>query len=110
GIIWPAALAPFDIVIVPINMHKSEAVAQQCETLYEQLSQAGFDVLFMDEHKARLGVMLADVELLGIPHRLVVGDKGINEGCIEYQARKNRESEQIPLNDLLDFLKESIQL
>lgn len=108
GIIWPKALAPFDIAIVPINMHKSEAVAKQCEALYEQLSHVGHDVLFMDEHKARLGVMLADVELLGIPHRLVIGDKGINDGYVEYQARKNLESERIALDDLLDFLKESI--
>ncbi len=108
GIIWPKALAPFDIAIVPINMHKSEAVAKQCEALYEQLSHAGYDVLFMDEQKARLGVMLADVELLGIPHRLVVGEKGINDQYVEYQARKNQESERIAPNDLLDFLKESI--
>ncbi|HAD10672.1 MAG TPA: proline--tRNA ligase, partial [Porticoccaceae bacterium] len=80
GIIWPEALAPFTLAIVPINAHKSEAVATACEQLYEQLKASGLDVLLMDEEKARLGVMLADIDLIGIPHRLVVGDRSLEKG------------------------------
>ena len=105
GIIWPEALAPFQIALVPINMHKSEAVAAKCEELYNDLTAAGFEVLFMDEDKARLGVMLADVELLGIPHRLVIGDRGIEAGTAEYRFRRDSENQEIPLDELLAFLR-----
>src|SRR5690606_29755595 len=108
GIIWPEAIAPFQIALVPINMHKSDAVAQKCAELYEDLKQRGYDVLFMDEPKARLGVMLADVELIGIPHRLMVGDRGIDSGTVEYKGRKDSESINVPLNELADFLAESV--
>lgn len=104
GIIWPEAIAPFQIALIPINMHKSEAVAKKCAELYEDLKQRGYDVLFMDEPKARLGVMLADVELIGIPHRLVVGDRGIEGGTVEYKGRRDADSINIPLNDLVSFL------
>jgi prolyl-tRNA synthetase len=110
GIIWPPAIAPFQIAIVPINMHKSPAVAQKCEDLYQHLKQAGHDVLFMDEPKARLGVMLADVELIGIPHRLVVGDRGLEAGTVEYKGRRDSESINIPLSELDQFLADKIQL
>lgn len=108
GIIWPEAIAPFQIALVPINMHKSEAVAQKCEELYRHLSQSGYDVLFLDEPKARLGVMLADVELIGIPHRLVVGDRGIEGGTVEYKGRRDSESTNVPLAELDNFLAEKI--
>lgn len=104
GIIWPEALAPFQIALVPINIHKSEAVSQKCEELYKCLSQSGYDVLFMDEPKARLGVMLADVELIGIPHRLVVGDRGLEGGTVEYKGRRDSESINVPLAELDKFL------
>ncbi len=104
GIIWPAAIAPFQIALVPINKHKSEAVAEKCEALYLQLSQAGYDVLYMDENKARLGVMLADIELVGIPHRLVVGDRGLADGKVEYQGRRDEQSQNIALDELPAFL------
>jgi prolyl-tRNA synthetase len=108
GIIWPEAIAPFQVALVPINMHKSDAVAQKCAELYEDLKQHGYDVLFMDEPKARLGVMLADVELIGIPHRLVVGDRGIESGTVEYKGRTDSESINVSLNQLADFLAERV--
>lgn len=105
GIIWPQAIAPFDIALVPINMHKSSAVAEACEKLYSTLTAAGYDVLFMDEPKARLGVMLADAELIGIPHRLVVGDRGLEANSVEYKGRRDSESTQVALLELEEFLK-----
>ncbi|GAB2196137.1 proline--tRNA ligase [Sessilibacter sp. MAH4] len=105
GIIWPNGLAPFDVAIVPINMHKSEAVTNQCETLYEQLVGSGFDPLFMDEAKARLGVMLADAELMGIPNVIIVGDRGLESGVVEYKNRRTGEKQEIPANGVVEFLK-----
>lgn len=109
GIIWPNSIAPFQVAIVPINMHKSEAVAQKCEELYAALQAEGYDVLFMDEPKARLGVMLADVELIGIPHRIVVGDRGLESGTLEYKGRRDRDSEQVPEHDLVEFLAQRLK-
>lgn len=105
GIIWPAAIAPFQIALIPINPHKSTAVAEKCNALYAELTEAGYDVLYMDEAKARLGVMLADTELMGIPHRLVVGDRGLENGTIEYKGRRDEKSQDIDLTDLVEFLK-----
>ena len=109
GIIWPEAIAPFQLAIVPINKHKSEAVAQTCENLYSQLEQRGFDVLYMDEDKARLGVMLADVELIGIPHRVVIGERNLSEGKVEYRHRKADENEILDADSLIDALTEKLQ-
>ena len=108
GIIWPEAIAPFQIAIVPINMHKSELVAETCEALYTKLVSAGYEVLFMDEAKARLGGMLADIELLGIPHRFVIGDRGLAEGSIEYRNRREPENRQIARDALDDFITENV--
>lgn len=108
GIIWPAAIAPFQIALVPINMHKSEAVKQACENLYSELSAAGYDVLFMDEQKARLGSMLADIELIGIPHRLVIGDRGLDEGKVEYRDRSESENQSIELDQLMVFIADKL--
>lgn len=109
GIIWPDAIAPFQIAIIPINMHKSDAVAQKCEELYASLQAEGYEVLFMDEPKARLGVMLADVELIGIPHRLVVGDRGLEAGQIEYKGRRDVDSSQVNQPELIQFLAEKLK-
>ena len=106
GIIWPAAIAPFHIAIVPINMHKSDRVKQTCEDLYHELTAAGYDVLFMDEEKARLGSMLADIELIGIPHRLVIGDRGLDQGNVEYRDRTESDNQHIPLEQLSQFLSQ----
>tara|TARA_E500000178_G_scaffold354793_1_gene425108 strand:+ start:3613 stop:5337 length:1725 start_codon:yes stop_codon:yes gene_type:complete len=108
GIIWPAAIAPFQIALVPINMHKSDAVKQACEDLYSELTSAGYDVLFMDEKKARLGSMLADIELIGIPHRLVVGDRGLEDGKIEYRDRTQSENQHIQADQLMAFINEKL--
>ena len=105
GIIWPEAIAPFQAVIVPINMHKSEHVREACENLYLSLMDAGVDTLFMDEPKARLGVMLADVELIGVPHRIVIGERGLQDGIIEYRYRRATENVDIKLNEIVDFIK-----
>ena len=108
GIIWPEAIAPFQIAIVPINMHKSELVAKTCEQLYTKLSDAGYEVLFMDEAKARLGGMLADIELIGIPHRIVIGDRGLAEGHVEYRNRREPDNQTITLDALDDFIAKNV--
>ena len=108
GIIWPEAIAPFQIAIVPINMHKSELVAKTCEQLYTKLGDAGYEVLFMDEAKARLGGMLADIELIGIPHRIVVGDRGLAEGNVEYRNRREPDNQIITLDALDDFIAKNV--
>ena len=105
GIIWPEAIAPFQVALVPINKHKSQEVNDACEQLYAELQLAGFDVLYMDEDKARLGVMLADAELIGIPHRIVVGDRGLQEGQVEYRHRRATDNEMLPLSDIVAELK-----
>ncbi len=108
GIIWPISIAPFEVAIIPINPHKSPQVAQASESLYNSLREAGLDVLLMDEAKARLGVMLADVELMGIPHRIVVGDRGLENNTVEYRARTETESQDIGLDNIIGLLKEKI--
>jgi prolyl-tRNA synthetase len=110
GIIWPESLAPFQLAIIPINPHKSEAVREASENLYTKLRETGHDVLLMDEKKARLGVMLADVELMGIPHRLVIGDRGLENEAIEYKYRRDAESSDIKLSELDAFLAEALSV
>lgn len=105
GIIWPDSIAPFDIAIAPINLQKSEALQQACEKLYDELIAAGYDVLFYDD-KARLGAMLADLELIGIPHRLVIGDRGLEAGMIEYKGRRDDDKQEIALDAVLDFIQQ----
>lgn len=107
GIIWPHALAPFHIAIAPINMHKSPAVAEAAEKLYIELRDAGFEVL-LDDRNARPGVMFADLELIGVPHRIVVGDRRLAEGDVEYQARTESEAQRIALDAIVSFLKERV--
>lgn len=106
GIIWPEAIAPFQIALIPINKHKSPEVNAVCEKLYAELRAAGFDVLYMDEDKARLGVMLADVELIGIPHRIVVGDRGLQDGQVEYRHRRASDNEMLELATLVETLQQ----
>lgn len=108
GIIWPASIAPFQIAIIPINMNKSADVAEKCESLYKELTQLGYDVLFMDELKGRLGGMLADVELMGIPHRVVIGDRGLKEGKIEYKNRSALENEHIDSDHIIEHLSAAL--
>jgi prolyl-tRNA synthetase len=104
GILWPDALAPFKVALIPINMHKSEQVRETCEKLYSELLESGVEVLFMDQEKARLGGMLADVELMGLPHRIVIGDRGLEKGVVEYRNRRESENQDIPLAEILEFI------
>lgn len=108
GIIWPESIAPFQVAIVPINMQKSPAVGEECERLYEQLQSRGYEVLFMDDPKARLGATLADIELVGIPHRVVIGERGLEKGAVEYQHRRGGEKQDVAPKDLLHFLESAI--
>lgn len=108
GIIWPAAIAPFQAVIIPISMHKSTRQQTVAETLYQQLRQAGIDVLF-DDRKERAGILFADMDLIGIPHRLVLGDRGLDAGEIEYKGRRDADNQMIPLDGVVDFLKAKLQ-
>lgn len=106
GILWPEAIAPFHVALIPVNKHKSPEVAEACEKLYAELQSADFEVLYMDEDKARLGVMLADVELIGIPHRIVVGDRGLQDGQVEYRHRRASDNEMLPIAQLVSELKQ----
>ncbi len=104
GIIWPKALAPFDVALLPMNMHTSSRLQEKAEQLYAELRAAGFDVLF-DDRKARPGVMFADMELIGIPHRVVVSEKGLEAGMLEYKGRRDAESRNIPIGEIVEFLR-----
>jgi len=96
-------MAPFQLAIVPLNMHKSEAVASCAEQLYQQLQDAGVDVL-LDDRNERPGVKFADMELIGIPHRIVIGDRALAEDNIEYKGRRDEESRLLPRNGIVEFL------
>ena len=104
GITWPQALAPFDVALLPMNMHTSPRVMEQAEQLYIELRSAGFEVLF-DDRKARPGVMFADMELIGIPHRVVISEKGLDAGTLEYKGRRDAENQHIPIGDIVAFLQ-----
>lgn len=107
GIIWPLAIAPFQLSLIPINMSKSEAVKNYCDNLYQHLCSKGIEVLF-DDRNLRPGMMFADHELIGIPHRLVVSEKGLNASELEYKARCNDNSESIPIDQVETFLLSAI--
>ncbi|MFT6624749.1 MAG: prolyl-tRNA synthetase [Cycloclasticus sp.] len=105
GIIWPAALAPFQVALLPMNMHKSERLKAAAEKLYTELLDAGFEVLF-DDRKVRPGFMFSDMELIGIPHRIVLGDRGLDNGMVEYRGRKDAENNDILLENIIQHIKE----
>jgi prolyl-tRNA synthetase len=104
GIIWPAPIAPFQVVLVSINLHKSQRVRELTDQLYDQFTAAGIEVL-CDDRDARPGVKFADAELLGIPHRLVIGERGIEAGKLEYRGRRATESTEFPLAEALAFMQ-----
>ncbi|MEN9501679.1 MAG: hypothetical protein RI964_964 [Pseudomonadota bacterium] len=108
GIRWPVAIAPFSVVIAPLNMQKSPEVAAKAEALYAQLQAAGVDVL-LDDRVSRPGAMFADHELLGIPHRIVVSERGLQAGELEYKARSGGDAVKIPLTDVLSFIQTRLQ-
>jgi prolyl-tRNA synthetase len=108
GIIWPASMAPFQLAIVPLNMHKSEDVARCAEDIYQRMQAAGVDVL-LDDRNERPGVKFADMELIGIPHRIVIGDRALADGNIEYKSRRGADSLLIARDDILEFLQQQLR-
>ncbi len=103
GIIWPDAIAPFEVVLIPIGAGKSEKVAKAVETLYKLLLEAGMDVLF-DDRDERPGVMFSEADLIGIPHRLVVGERGLKQGVVEYKHRRTHNTQELPCEDVVQTL------
>lgn len=108
GIVWPESIAPFKVAIVAIKLSKSEAVAKEAEKLYQQLQQAGVDVLF-DDRDERPGVMFADMELIGIPHIITIGEKSLNDGFIEYKLRKTGVKENISVDNALETILSKLE-
>ena len=104
GIVLPAAIAPFEVCIVPMGYHKSEAVKIAADQLHAELRSSGIDVI-MDDRNERPGVMFADMELIGIPHRVVIGERGLNEGQVEYKGRLDTEAAMLARSEIVDFLK-----
>ncbi|MFT7374651.1 MAG: prolyl-tRNA synthetase [Oceanospirillaceae bacterium] len=104
GIMWPLALAPFEVALIPLNYEKSEAVRIATDKLYNELKAAGIDVI-MDDRAMRPGVKFADAELIGLPHRIVVGDRGLDSGTLEYRDRRADANEDMPLEGALEFIK-----
>ena len=107
GIVWPEALAPFQVVLVPINYQKSARVQETADALYADFNAAGIDVL-LDDRDARPGVKFADSELLGIPHRLVIGERTLNAGKLEYRHRRETESTEIPVADPVGYIRHKL--
>jgi prolyl-tRNA synthetase len=108
GIIWPAPLAPFDIALLPLNMAKSEKLKAAAEKLYAELQAAGYEVL-MDDRDLRPGPMFADAELIGIPHRLVLSDRGLDAGTVEYKGRTDADKQDIPAAEIMEFVRKRMR-
>jgi prolyl-tRNA synthetase len=104
GIIWPAPIAPFQVALIPINMHKSQRLMQAAQALYDEMRAADFDVLF-DDRNLRPGVMFADQELIGIPYRIVLSERALDAGRLEYQGRSEVKSTDIAIADTIEFLR-----
>ena len=105
GIIWPTKLAPFTVALCPMNMHKSERLREAANKLYQELCDAGVDVLF-DDRKVRAGFMFSDMELIGIPHRIVIGDRGLDSQTVEYRARTDSDNQEIALDQIVAFIQQ----
>jgi prolyl-tRNA synthetase len=107
GIIWPAAMAPFQVALLGMNQKKSHRVREACEALYQELQAAGVEVIF-DDRDVRPGVMFADMELIGIPHRIVVGEKNLDQGQVEYRGRRDTESRNVARDAIVAFLQDQL--
>jgi len=107
GIVWPAAIAPFHVALVPMKMDKSYRVREAAERLHDELEATGIQVL-LDDRNARPGVMFADMELIGIPHRVVIGERSLDDGVIEYRGRRDTDNTMIPIDEIVPFLKERL--
>ena len=108
GIIWPDAIAPFTVVICPIGMDRSAEVKAAATKLHDELTGLGLDVM-LDDRGERPGAMFADWELIGVPHRVVISDRGLKEGQVEYQHRRDSAASQVPLAGIVDHLRGRIQ-
>ncbi|WP_347987986.1 proline--tRNA ligase [Methylomonas sp. AM2-LC] len=107
GIIWPNELAPFQVALCPMNMHKSDRLGDTVDKLYQELQVAGIEVL-LDDRKVRAGFMFSDMELIGIPHRIVLSDRGLDSGTVEYQGRTDTESQELPFAEIVSFIKSKL--
>ncbi len=107
GVVWPVALAPFQVALVPMQYHRSHRVREETERLYAQLAEAGIEVL-LDDRDARPGVMFNDMELIGIPHRVVVGERGLDEGKVEYRGRRDTENAMVGRDEIVAMLRERL--
>jgi prolyl-tRNA synthetase len=107
GIAWPAAMAPFAVAIAPIGYDRSDGVRQSADRLHDELAAAGIEVLLYDRGEPP-GVMFADLQLIGIPHRVTIGDRGLKEGIVEYQARRETQATKVPVADILSFIGQRI--
>mgnify|MGYP000915393283 FL=1 len=107
GIIWPESIAPYQVVLVPVNAHKSVRVKEKAEEVYQQLLDAGVDVL-LDDRGLRPGVAFADMELIGIPHRLILGERGLDNGMIEYKNRRSGDGEEFAIEDVVSIIKQKL--
>ena len=107
GIAWPEPIAPFQVALLPINMHASSRLQEAAEKLYLTMGETGIEVLF-DDRKVRPGVMFADMELIGIPHRVVISERGLDAGTLEYRARRDTENREVPLEGITDLLKRKL--
>ncbi len=105
---FPAQIAPFEACIVPIGMNKSAAVREAAERLYAELAQAGIDVLF-DDRDERPGVLFADMDLIGVPHRIVLSERGLAAGNLEYKGRRDEKPRDLPLAGAAGFLKDLLR-
>jgi prolyl-tRNA synthetase len=104
GIIWPSGMAPFTVAVLPMNGHVNAEVAAAAEQLYKELCELGIEC-YLDDRGARPGVMFADQELIGIPHRVVIGDKGLKAGTFEYRARADSDNQAVPIEGFVDWLR-----
>jgi len=104
GIIWPSSIAPFEVVLCPMGYDRSEAVKAETDKLYEALLAAGVDVI-LDDRGERPGVMFADWELIGVPHRVVIGERGLKEGKLEYQGRRDAAATPVPAGEMIAYVQ-----
>jgi prolyl-tRNA synthetase len=107
GIIWPDSIAPFQVAILPMSMHKSYRVREAAEKLYSDLRDAGIDVL-LDDRNERAGVIFADMELIGIPHLIIIGESNLDDGRVEYKNRRTGKKEYLPVDNIINALKQKI--
>jgi prolyl-tRNA synthetase len=108
GIIWPRAIAPYEVVICPMGWHKSETVRNAAQGIYDALSAKGIDVM-LDDRDTRPGIMFADWELIGVPLRITVGDRGLKDGVVEIQARRQDQAAKVPLGDAVSHALEQLE-